>query len=372
MIITEKDFPKLQKKVVMVDGGFDPLHVGHVRYFTEAARSGFPVLCNLRCDDYLLQEKGRPPLVPDAKRAELIDAFKAIQYVYICRTSTADTLKRLKPLQYIKGADWKKRGLPPEQIRICDEEGIEIVYLETMFDSSSNVAEAFTRDLARRYSSEALKKFEDFVFSQKKILPGHYDQEYFSGDWRAGNNKYSLEARRAIEAKNPENIKKVFNPQRVLDMGCGPGALMYFLWELGVESWGIDYSEAAKKMAPPEVRERIVTHPVTEFFDFGKPFDLVICREMMEHLTVLEIREAVRTIARYTSKFLYLTTRFIPSPKTLLDVGTDQATDPSHITVMTKDFLRSLFVLEGLHSRYDLEEALDWKKYGRVLVFERL
>ena len=68
---------------------------------------------------------------------------------------------------------------------------------------------------------------------------------------------------------------------------------------------------------------------------------------------------------------LYLTTRFHPAPKGLLDVTNDFANDPTHITAMNKDFLRVLFLIEGLRSRPDLEERMDWKKFGRVMVFQK-
>ena len=100
-------------------------------------------------------------------------------------------------------------------------------------------------------------------------------------------------------------------------------------------------------------------------------FDLVICREVLEHLTILQVKRAVSTIAAYTSKYLYLTTRYYPSPKGLLDVTDDIGTDPTHLTLLNKDFLMILFMLEGLKRRPDLEEKMDWKQFGRVLVFER-
>jgi hypothetical protein len=72
-----------------------------------------------------------------------------------------------------------------------------------------------------------------------------------------------------------------------------------------------------------------------------------------------------------TSRFVYVTTRFHAAPASLLDVTTDFETDPTHITLMTKDLLRALFVLEGLRRRADLEDRMDWAGKGRVLVYER-
>jgi SAM-dependent methyltransferase len=217
----------------------------------------------------------------------------------------------------------------------------------------------------------SVTEFEKFLFSQKEVAADAYDHQYFQGEWRTGNNSYSIEKRREIEAKNPQNIKDVFKPRRVLDVGCGPGALMLFLHELGIDVHGVDISVDAKKQASPAVRDRIVIAPVTEKHDLGMEFDLVICREVLEHLTVMQVRQTVKVLAQYTSKYLYLTTRFHPAPKGLLDVTDDFKNDPTHITAMNKDFLRVLFLLEGLKTRPDLEAKMDWKNLGRVMVFEK-
>ena len=97
--------------------------------------------------------------------------------------------------------------------------------------------------------------FEQTVFDQRPVGPGHYDGEYFASDWREHGNRYDLETRREIEARNPELIKQVFEPRRVLDIGCGPGFLMFFLHELGIDVDGIDFSPTSLELAPETVRE---------------------------------------------------------------------------------------------------------------------
>jgi len=218
-----------------------------------------------------------------------------------------------------------------------------------------------------------ITEFERAIQAQESVSAGHYDAEYFTGDWRAEGNSYSLETRRAIEGQNPALIKKVFSPQRALDLGCGPGALMHLLWELGVEADGIDFAQSSRGLATPEVRDRITVGSVTD--STLKPpdsYDLVISREVLEHLTVREIRQAVSNMARMTSKFVYVTTRFHPDPASLLDFTTQFDVDSTHITLLNKDLLRLLFLLEGCCSRPDLEASMDWGGKGRVLVLEKL
>lgn len=218
-----------------------------------------------------------------------------------------------------------------------------------------------------------ISEFEQRVLDQKPVASGHYDAEYFTGDWRDEGNNYNLETRRQIEAKNPALIKDVFRPTKALDLGCGPGALMHLLYELGVEVDGIDFAESSRALATPQVRDRIVVGQVTDpALKPANAYDLVICREVLEHLTVLQVRQAVANMVRMTSTFIYVTTRFHPSPDGLLDFTTQFDVDPTHITLLNKDMLRLMFVLEGCRSRPDLEARMDWGRKGRVLVLEKL
>ena len=215
--------------------------------------------------------------------------------------------------------------------------------------------------------------FERRVLDQRPVASAHYDAEYFTGEWRDAGNSYNLETRRAIEARNPALIKEVFEPTRVLDLGCGPGALMHLLWELGVDVEGIDFADSSRRIATPEVRDRITVGDVADpALKPADAFDLVISREVLEHLTVLQVKRAVANMVRMTNKFIYVTTRFHPNPATLLDFDQKDDLDPSHITLLNKDMLRLMFVLEGCRSRSDLEQKMDWGNKGRVLVLEKV
>ena len=213
--------------------------------------------------------------------------------------------------------------------------------------------------------------FETAIFAQAPTAPDHYDAEYFTGDWRAEGNNYSLETRRTIEANNPALIKEVFEPANVLDLGCGPGALMHLLFELGVDVEGVDFAASSKQLATPEVRDRIAIGNIFEPIRPDSAYDLVICREVLEHLTVFQVKKAVENMVRMTRRYVYCTTRFHPAPASLVDFTTQFDVDPTHITLLNKDMLRLLFVLEGCRSRPDLEARMDWLNKGRVLVMEK-
>jgi cytidyltransferase-like protein len=365
MIVSTDSLETYRKAVTMVDGGFDPLHAGHVAYFEAAAKLGLPVFCNLTGDAYVA--KKHRVLLPQEARAKVIDALKPVDYVHIATESTAATLRRLQPRYYAKGKDWEGK-LPAEEQAICEELGIEVVYLDTVTDSSSQRVRDF---LNVGSLTEQVSGFEDFVQTQSAEGAEAYDAEYFHAEWRDESNSYRLEVRRKLEGRNPELIRDVFGAKTVVDMGCGPGNLMYLLWELGVEADGVDFAQASKDTAPEEVRERIHIGSIVDIDLPDDAYELVICREVFEHLRVLDVQKAVENLCRITSKYIYLTTRFHPAPASLFDVTTEFEVDPTHITLMNMDMLRLMFVLQGMRRRRDLEDAMDWLKKGRVLVYEK-
>ena len=104
----------------------------------------------------------------------------------------------------------------------------------------------------------------------------------------------------------------------------------------------------------------------------GEPtWDLVICREVLEHCTIREVRRIVSRLCALSAGLVYVTTRFAKAPAHLLSVDTADDLDPTHINMCNQSFLRMLFVLEGFKRRADLEEKMDWQKKGRCLVYER-
>jgi 2-polyprenyl-3-methyl-5-hydroxy-6-metoxy-1,4-benzoquinol methylase len=221
------------------------------------------------------------------------------------------------------------------------------------------------------FFADEVETLERVVRSQRPLEATHYDDDYFAEDWREDDNRYDLASRRRIEAQNPSLIRDFLRPTSVLDVGCGPGFLMLFLHELGLHSDGVDFSPSSHNLAPESIRDRIRIGPVDNLAEADASYDLVVCREVMEHLTVLQIRRTVAEICRVSSRLAYVTTRFNPAPASLLEITTDFETDPTHITLLTKDLLRTLFILEGFTCRHDLERQMDWGRKGRALVYER-
>ena len=147
MIVPTSELPGLAGQVAMVSGGFDPLHSGHIAYFRAAAGLGVPLLCNVSDDEWVARK--HPPLLTQAERVEVIDAIRFVAYTHAEQTTTRDVLELLRPRYFAKGADWRGR-LPEEEHAVCEELGVEIVFLDTVVDSSSDILRRFEVRRGRR------------------------------------------------------------------------------------------------------------------------------------------------------------------------------------------------------------------------------
>lgn len=148
MILTFDQLKDYRGRVAMVDGAFDPLHRGHVEYFrAAAAQLDVPLLCNVASDRYVRTKHA--PLLPEDQRAAIVDAIRYISYTHVNAFDTETILRELRPRYYVKGKDWEGR-LPAEQVEICRTHGIEVVYLNTVLDSSSRILRTYCEQQAQR------------------------------------------------------------------------------------------------------------------------------------------------------------------------------------------------------------------------------
>ena len=69
------------KKVIVLSGGFDPVHIGHLRMFEAAKKLDAIVIVGANSDSWLCRKKGKP-FMPESERIEILKGFKYIDYVY--------------------------------------------------------------------------------------------------------------------------------------------------------------------------------------------------------------------------------------------------------------------------------------------------
>ncbi|MBI5139673.1 adenylyltransferase/cytidyltransferase family protein [Candidatus Nomurabacteria bacterium] len=131
---------KGKKKVVMVSGGFDPVHIGHVRLFEEAKKLGDELVVYLNNDNWLRRKKGYA-FMSEHERKEIIEAFKAVDRVIISshKENTEDMsvcmgLIKIRPHVFANGGDRDEKDADDPESSLYKERqihkrlGIKMVY----------------------------------------------------------------------------------------------------------------------------------------------------------------------------------------------------------------------------------------------------
>ncbi len=125
---------KKGKTVVAVSGGFDPIHVGHVRMFAEARSLGDKLVVILNNDNWLRNKK-KHAFMPQDQRKEIIEAFDSVDEVVLTEHSLGSDdksvcaeLRKIRPHVFANGGDRKPDGDPVPEVAVCEELGIEMVY----------------------------------------------------------------------------------------------------------------------------------------------------------------------------------------------------------------------------------------------------
>tara|TARA_R100000005_G_C4895037_1_gene139950 strand:+ start:56 stop:481 length:426 start_codon:yes stop_codon:yes gene_type:complete len=115
----------MSKKTVVVSGGFDPVHVGHVRMILAAAEMG-DVIVIANSDMWLERKKGYS-FMPFDERAEILRGFKGVVDVVQGQDdddSVCPNLIELRPDIFANGGDRKSNNTP--EVKVCELLGIEM------------------------------------------------------------------------------------------------------------------------------------------------------------------------------------------------------------------------------------------------------
>ena len=102
------------EKIVLTNGVFDLLHVGHARYLAEARALGDALVVAVNSDESVRGFKDPlRPVVPQAERMELLASLSSVDYVVPFATRTpVPLIEQVRPLVYAKGGDYTLSDLP--------------------------------------------------------------------------------------------------------------------------------------------------------------------------------------------------------------------------------------------------------------------
>jgi len=105
-------------RVVLANGCFDVLHVGHVRYLAGARELGDVLVVGVNSDEQVARLKGPGrPILPAPERAELVAALESVTYVTVFNEPTVEELLlALKPDIHAKGTDYTEDSVPERDV----------------------------------------------------------------------------------------------------------------------------------------------------------------------------------------------------------------------------------------------------------------
>ena len=135
-------------KAVMVSGGFDPVHVGHIRMIRDAAQHG-DVIVVANSDNWLHRKKGFV-FMEFEKRSEILSAIKGVIVVDSVDDTdgtVCEAIRRHKPDYFANGGDRGKTNTPEQSV--CEEMGVELLWGvggDYKADASSTLVNRFRKE----------------------------------------------------------------------------------------------------------------------------------------------------------------------------------------------------------------------------------
>ncbi len=119
--------PQTPYDTVCVSGGFDPVHIGHLRMIQEAAQHG-QVIVIVNSDNWLMRKKGYI-FMPFKERCEILNGFECVaETISVDDTdgTVCEALRRIKPTYFANGGDRKTDNTP--EMDVCDTLNIQLLW----------------------------------------------------------------------------------------------------------------------------------------------------------------------------------------------------------------------------------------------------
>jgi len=117
----------MKNKTIVISGGLDPIHVGHVKMIQAAAELG-DVIVVLNSDDWLRRKKGYV-FMPFKERSYVLQQIKGVDAVSAVDDSdgtVCEALERLKPDMFGNGGDRTSENTP--EASVCNKLNIEMIW----------------------------------------------------------------------------------------------------------------------------------------------------------------------------------------------------------------------------------------------------
>ena len=204
-------------KVVVVSGGFDPLHSGHIDYLEGAKQLGDKLIVALNSDEWLTRKKGRP-FMPFEERARILETMDMVDNVWGFDDKDGSAVEALENAKkayehaeiiFCNGGDRTKDNIPEMSVA-----GVEFVFGvggSNKSNSSSWILKEWQYPTTRRVWGEFSDLFQDELVKVKELIiePGKgisYQRHFKRSEiWFVSKGECEVK----YSASNPDNFTNI-------------------------------------------------------------------------------------------------------------------------------------------------------------------
>ena len=168
----------MPEKIVLVNGGFDPLHSGHIAYFNSAKELGDMLIVGINSDEWLERKKGKS-FMPWNERLGVISNLKMVDEVYTFQDdddSACNFIKQVRAhypdakLIFANGGDRTAENIPEMETDVDNIDFVFGVGGENKMNSSSWILREWKHDVNKRVWGEFIDLFQDSSVRVKELV----------------------------------------------------------------------------------------------------------------------------------------------------------------------------------------------------------
>ncbi len=155
MVAIREKLMREGKTLVWVNGCFDLVHMGHLKYLACGKTYGDVLLVAMNCDESIRKLKGfQRPIIDEATRIAALAHISLVDYILLFGDSPMSELKVLQPDVYLKGNDYTLDTINQDEKKLVQSYGGRVEITPTKVDSTTNILKRITDYLKTLYDSQ--------------------------------------------------------------------------------------------------------------------------------------------------------------------------------------------------------------------------